>query len=114
MTIEVRRKGKVSIVDLAGAMTLGDGDVLLRERFRELIDRGDRMFIFNMLGLAFMDSMGLGETAACCLRAAEAGGVIKLLVARGGKIEEILRITRLDRAFEVFHDEGEALASFIR
>ena len=60
-----------------------------------------------------MDSAGLGETASCCLRAAEADGMIKLVVDPGGKVRQILRITRLDRAFEVFHDEEEALASFI-
>lgn len=114
MTIEVKKKGKVDILDFAGALTLGNGDIQLREMFRELIDDGGKMFIFNMRGLSYMDSTGLGETAACCLRAAEAGGVIKLVVARGGKVEQILGITRLDRAFEVFHDEEEALASFIQ
>lgn len=114
MTIEVRRKGKVDIVDFSGTVTIGDADRVLREEFKGLVDAGGRMFIFNMLDVSYMDSAGLGEVAACCLRAAEADGVIKLVVAPGSKVQQILRITRLDRAFEVFHDEEEALASFIR
>lgn len=114
MPIEACKKGRVTIVQFSGTMTIGTGDIELREQFRKLIDRGDRLFIFNMQEVSYMDSGGLGETAACCLRAAEADGVIKLVVTPGGKVEQILRITKLDRAFEVFHDEEEALASFIR
>jgi len=114
MTIDVRKKGKVQIVDFSGTMTIGTTDAALREKFKELIDGGNRLFIFNLQGVSYMDSAGLGETAACCLRAAEADGMIKLVVATGGKVEQILQITKLDRAFEVFSDEEEALASFIR
>ena len=112
MTIEVRKKGKVSIVHFSGTLTIGNSDDL-RERFKALVQDGT-MFIFNMRDISYIDSAGLGETAACCMRSAEADGVIKLVVAPGGKVEQVLRITRLDRAFEVFHDEEEALASFIR
>jgi anti-anti-sigma factor len=112
MTIEVRRKGKVDIVDFSGTLTIGNS-ADIRERFKSLVHDGG-MFIFNMQNVTYMDSAGLGETAACCMRAAEVEGVIKLVVAPGGKVEQVLKITRLDRAFEVFHDEEEALASFIR
>ncbi len=114
MGIEVRRKGKVDIIDCKGTLTIGSADVELRDEFKRLIESGDRMFILNMRGVSYMDSAGLGETAACCLRAAEVDGTIKLVVEPGGKVAQILRITRLDRAFEIFHDEEEALASFIR
>ena len=114
MKIEIRSKGKVDIVDFTGTLTMGEGDLDLREKFKTLVDSGRRMFVFNMKGITYMDSAGLGETTACRLRAAEADGEIKLVVDEGGKVQQILKITKLDRAFDVFHDEEEALASFIR
>ena len=42
----------------------------------------------------------------------EAGGVIKLVFSPHGKPEEVFQITSLDRVFEIFHKDDEALASF--
>jgi anti-sigma B factor antagonist len=114
MEIVVRRAGKVTILNIEGSLTIGGGDTALRDRFRDALDAGGKMFIFNMRGVTYMDSGGLGETAACSKRACDREAVIKLVVSPGGKVDQILKITRLDRAFEVFNDEEEALASFIR
>ena len=62
MTIEVRRKGKVDIVDFSGTLTIGNS-AGIRERFKSLVHDGG-MFIFNMQNVTYMDSAGLGETAA--------------------------------------------------
>jgi len=113
MEIGIRRKGKVSIVDVKGKLTVGDDHVRLRDTIKRLLDDGDRLFIVNMLGVPFMDSSGLGETAACKLRVADRDGTIKLVLVPRGKVSEIFKITGLDQSFEIFDDEGEALASFI-
>lgn len=113
MEIDVRRKGKVSIVDIKGKLTVGEDHVRLRDTIKKLLEDGDRMFIVNMIGVPFMDSSGLGETAACKLRVADRDGIIKLVLLPRGKVSEIFKITGLERSFEIFNDEGEALASFI-
>jgi anti-sigma B factor antagonist len=113
MAVEARRKGKVSIVEVTGKLTIGE-EVRLRQVVKDLLAEGQRLFILNLQGVPFMDSAGLGETAACKMRVAGRGGTLKLVIARRGKISEILKITGLDQAFEIFHDEGEALASFIQ
>lgn len=114
MEIAVRRKGKVSIVDVTGKVTVGDDHVRLRDTIKKLLEEGDRMFIVNMRGVPFMDSSGLGETAACKLTVADRNGIVKLVLVPRGKVAEIFKITGLDHSFDIFDDEGEALASFIR
>jgi anti-sigma B factor antagonist len=114
MAVEVRQKGKVSIVDVKGKLTVGDDHIQLREAVKGLLEGGNRLFVFNLRDVPFMDSSGLGETAACKMRVSRHEGVIKLVLEEHSKVREVLKITGLDHAFEIYEDEGEALASFIK
>jgi anti-anti-sigma factor len=110
--IDIRREGTVTVFVLQGPLSIGEGDVQLRERFRERVEEGDRRFVFDMVDVSYIDSGGLGETTACSMRARERGGEVRIAVARGGKVEQILHITQLDRAFRLFHDVREAVLSY--
>jgi anti-sigma B factor antagonist len=112
VTIEIRKKDDVCILDFSGNMTIGAGDRELRETFKDQLDEGARRFLFNLTKVRFMDSAGIGETVACSKRALERDGVIKIVVLPKGKPEEVLKIAWLDRVFELYHDEAAALASF--
>jgi anti-sigma B factor antagonist len=114
MAVEVRQKGKVSIVDVKGKLTVGEDHVQLRETLKGLLADGRRLLVLNLLDVPFMDSSGLGETAACKMRVSRNDGSIKLVLHRQSKVREVFKITGLDRAFEIYEDEGEALASFIK
>ena len=114
MAVDVRQKGKVSIVDVKGKLAVGEGHVQLRDTLKRLLADGHRLFVFNLLEVPFMDSSGLGETAACKMRATRDDGTIKLVLSGDSKVREVFKITGLDNAFEIYEDEGEALASFIK
>ena len=114
MAVDVRQKGKVSIVDVKGKLAVGEDQVQLRETLKGLLAEGHRLFVFNLLDVPFMDSSGLGETAACKMRVSRDDGTIKLVLHERSKVREVLKITGLDHAFEIYEDEGEALASFIK
>src|SRR5262244_336289 len=60
-TAAVRQADDVSIVDLAGRLTLGDGSWKLRDIVRDLIRRGERRILLNLHDITFIDSAGLGE-----------------------------------------------------
>ncbi len=112
MAITVRNRDGVTILDVSGAMRLGSEDVELRRTLRSRLDAGDVKFLFNFKKVSYMDSAAIGETVACHKRAAERGGVIKLLMIPKGRPDELFRIASLDRVFEIFRDEDEAIASF--
>ncbi len=112
MGIEVRKKGDVSILDISGKLTIGQGDVQLREAFQEELDAGGKKFIFNMLRVAYVDSAGLGETVACHKRAAERGGVIHLVMTPKSKPQAVFVLAALDRVFEIHDSVEKAEAAF--
>ena len=65
MKATVRQVGKVSVVDLSGKITIGEGDVILRERVSELLEGGNQNILLNLEKVSYMDSAGIGELVAC-------------------------------------------------
>lgn len=111
MKANVRQIGHVNVVDLSGKITIGEGDVVLREKVGELLDGGNKAILLNLEKVSYMDSAGIGELVACYKRAKETGGEVKLLNP-SGKVYDLLQLTKLEEVFETYRDEGEALVSF--
>lgn len=111
MDIEVRKRGKVAILHMRGKLDMGQGDVVLRNTFKELLDQGERRFVLDMKEVSWMDSAGLGELIACNKRARERGGLIRLVLSP--KAQEILTISRVIVVFDTYEDVESAIASFV-
>jgi len=107
----VRTVGQVSVVDLSGKITIGEGDVILRDKVQELLDGGHRKVLLNLEKVSYMDSAGIGELVAVFKRAREKGGTVKLL-RPSGKVEDLLQLTKLWEVFEIFNEEAPAVGSF--
>ena len=111
MKASVRQIGKVAVVDLSGKITIGSGDVVLKETVQRLFDEGHKQILLNLNSVSYMDSAGIGELVACHKRAVEKNGRLKLLNP-SGKVYDLLQLTKLDEVFETHRDEKEALVSF--
>jgi anti-sigma B factor antagonist len=111
MKANVRHIGHVSVVDFTGKITIGEGDVVLRESVQELLDGDRKNILLNLEKVSYMDSAGIGELVACYKRAKEKHGNVKLLNP-SGKVYDLLSLTKLEEVFETFKDEKEALVSF--
>jgi anti-sigma B factor antagonist len=110
ITIDVRKTGNVCVLDIKGEVRIGQPTTVLRDKSRELVERGERFFVLDMLDVPWLDSSGLGEVFACFKRVREIGGVVKLVLR--GKSYSLFTITRLDKVFEIFDDTDAAVASF--
>ena len=108
---EVRRVGEVSIVDLSGRITLGEGSGLLRETIKGLVTSGQKNILVNLKGVSYLDSAGLGELVGSYATVTNQAGHIKLLNAQS-KVRDLLQITKLYTVFVKFDDEAEAVRSF--
>jgi anti-sigma B factor antagonist len=106
-----RRVDGVVIVDLKGKLTLGSGDVKLRQIVRDLLERGERSIVLNMEKVGYMDSAGVGELVASYTTASSQDATLKLLNLTK-KTRELLQFTQLISVFESFADEAEAVRSF--
>ncbi len=112
MKISTRKDEEgVTIIALEGKLTIGEGDVQLRDQIREALDHGADKILLNLQGVKMMDSSGLGELIRCKATANGAAATIKLLHVED-KVQEVLEMTRLIGVFETFDDEIDAVASF--
>jgi anti-sigma B factor antagonist len=111
MVIEERVIGDVTILDLKGKMTLGEGDELLKDKINSLIHQGQKKLLLNLEGVPYIDSAGLGEIVRTYTTVSRQGGNLKL-VNLTKRITDLLSITKLLTVFETFDNEPEALKSF--
>lgn|SRR5512147_1746927 len=111
MQIHQRSVGDVTVVDLNGKMTLGEGDELLRDKVNSLIQQGQKKIILNLAEVPYIDSAGLGEVVRTYTTVSRQGGSLKLLNLTK-RIQDLLAITKLLTVFETFDNEQDAVKSF--
>ncbi len=111
MDITKRRVGDVTILDLKGKLTIGDGAEVLRDTVASVVFQEERKILLNLAGVPYMDSGGLGELVRCSMVAGKGSGAVKL-VNMTSKITDLLAITKLSNVFDTFDSESEAIASF--
>ena len=111
MKIDVRNRDGVVILEPKGKITIGVGDVALREAVTQQIEAGNKSILINMAGVTTIDSSGVGELVSTFTSVSNRGGRLKL-VNLPPKVNDILQITQLITVFEVYDDEDEAVRSF--
>ena len=111
MTITERKSGDVTILDVEGKILLGEGDVQLKRKIDELIERKENKLLLNLANVPYMDSGGLGEIVRSYTTVKRAGGELKLLNATK-RISDLLTITKLITVFEIYDNEAEGVKSF--
>jgi anti-sigma B factor antagonist len=111
MQIHQRTVGDVTIVDLQGKITLGEGDELLRDKVNSLIQQGQKKLVLNLAEVPYIDSAGLGEIVRTYTTVSREGSSLKLLNLTK-RIKDLLAITKLATIFETFDNEAEAVKSF--
>ncbi|MFN7949962.1 MAG: STAS domain-containing protein [Blastocatellia bacterium] len=117
MQLEIRERvinhpgGDVTVLDLIGKITIGEGSVQLRDAVSNLLTAGRNRIILNLESVTYVDSSGIGELVSRFTTTKNAGGQLKLLKLTK-KIKDLLMITKLLTVFEIYEDEESALASF--
>lgn len=111
MDIVERTVNDVTVLDLKGKMTLGEGDELLKDKINSLLANGKKKLVLNLEGVPYIDSAGLGEIVRTFTTVSRQGGKLKLLNLTK-RIEDLLSITKLLTVFETFDSEADAVKSF--
>ena len=111
MQIEERIVGTVTILDLKGKITLGEGDEALKDKINSLIQQDRKKVLLNLAGVPYIDSAGLGEIVRTYTTVSRQGGQLKLLNLTK-RITDLLSITKLLTVFDTFDAEQEALDSY--
>ncbi|HEU5452459.1 MAG TPA: STAS domain-containing protein [Terriglobales bacterium] len=113
MKSSTRQIDGVTIVDLSGRITLGEGSVVLRDLVRELLAKGNKKILLNLGDVTYIDSSGIGELVSAFTTVRNGGGELKLLNLTK-KVHDLLQITKLYTVFDIKDDETQAIQSFAR
>ncbi len=111
LNISERQAGDITILDLSGKITIGEGSIALRETIRRLLDEGKKKILLNLADIGYVDSSGIGELVSSFTTVNRDGGSLKLLNLQQ-KVQSLMAITKLLTVFDVFEDEGDALGSY--
>jgi len=107
----LREDGSVTIVDVSGRISLGEGSALLRKTIRDLLDAGHTRILLNLGDVNYIDSSGIGELVSGFTAVRSRNGELKLLNLTK-KVHDLLQITKLFTVFDVYNDEGTAIRSY--
>jgi anti-sigma B factor antagonist len=113
MKVSNRQVDGVTIVDLSGRITLGEGSVVLRDTVRELLNAGNKKILLNLGDVTYIDSSGIGELVSAFTTARNQGADLKLLNLTK-KVHDLLQITKLYTVFDIKDDETTAVQSFAK
>ena len=111
MSVSVRQHDGVTILDLKGKITLGTGDIALRNAVQDAINSGSTKIVISMKEVSTIDSSGVGELVSAYTSAANRGAKLRL-ANLPAKITDVLTITQLITVFDVYDSEDEAVRSF--
>ena len=109
--LNVRQVGDVSVVDVAGRITLGEGSSALRDSLREMVGKGQTKILLNLGEVSYIDSSGIGELVSGFTSVTNAGGQLRLLNLTK-RVKDLLQITKLYTVFDVHDSEVSAVRSF--
>jgi anti-sigma B factor antagonist len=107
----MREERGVAILDLQGGITMGSGDIAVRQAISDAVHSGRHKILLNMAGVTALDSSGVSELVSSHAIVSNRGGRIKLLNLPPA-ITDLLIISQLFTVFDVYDSEAEAIDSF--
>lgn len=112
MSVRLRTKGSIVVLDLAGEIRLTDDQTpSLQRLITEKLTEGKSDFLLNFARVDFIDSYGIGDLVASYLAVKGKKGRLKL-AGLSPKIWLIFQYSGLTRILEIFDTEEKALQSF--
>ena len=110
--LTTRQVGDVTVIDVAGRITLGEGSSVLRDALRDMVSKNQKKILLNLGEVSYIDSSGIGELVSGFTAVRSREGELKLLNLTK-KVHDLLQITKLFTVFDVYSDEGTAVRSFL-
>ena len=111
MKVATRQVDGVTILDLSGRITLGEGSVTLRDAVHDAVAKGSKKLLLNLGDISYIDSSGIGEMVSAFTSVKNSGGELKLLNLTK-KVHDLLQITKLYTVFDIWDNEPRAVSSF--
>lgn len=111
MKTKISEHGDITVIDIHGKITIGEGDVVLRGVINEVVEKGSKKIVLNLKDLKYVDSSGIGELVSCYTTITNRGGQMRLCNLNS-KIYSLLQLTALVTVFQIFDSLEDAVQSF--
>lgn len=114
MILEINRRNvepDFVVVEMKGKVTLGRESQRLEVLVRELLNEKVRRVVFDMTGVEYADSAGLGILTFCHATMKKEGGALRF-ASPTGRIAELLHFTLLDKIFAIYPSVEDACRDF--
>jgi anti-sigma B factor antagonist len=108
--VEVKKEGDVLVVAVEGELDASTAPEL-RDKFEELIGRGENKYVVDLAGVGFMDSSGISAIVNLFKRVRIGQGDVRLCNL-GSEIMKIFELTRLNRVFDIYESRAAAISSY--
>ena len=101
----------ITVLELDGRIALGDESNSLREKLKSIVAAGTKKIVLNVANIKYIDSTGLSTLVAAHVSAKTQGASVRLCHL-SQKFHDILEVTELLTAFEVYDTQAAAVSSF--
>ena len=90
----------ITLVELTGKLALGRESQRVEALVEDLVKRRAKRVIFDMTGVDYADSTGIGMLALAAGRIKESGGTLAVVVPQG-RVLQLLNLTQLTSIIKV-------------
>jgi len=112
MEFKTRERNDIVVYDIKWEFKIiEDVPVALHQDVKSQLNKGKRHFLFNLKGVTYLESLGLGEIVGCLISISNRGGKLKITNLRP-KIRLMFDVTGLIKIFEIVDDEETAIRKF--
>jgi anti-sigma B factor antagonist len=91
-----RVKPDITIMEIAGRLSLGNTLLSIENSMKRLIDEGSRRMVVDLAGLNSVDSSGIGMLVSCFAPMEQKGGHLRIAGAQGSVLK-VFETVHLDR-----------------
>ena len=103
-------EGGVTVISVEGQLIVGNRQEL-KNLVQDTLEEGDRKFLIDFSGTAYIDSSGLGALVSISKKIREQGGELRL-AELNEDLRSLFELTKLDTLFAIAESRSEALANF--
>lgn len=110
MQISARQAEGWVILDVAGDIDLAHSPAMRKVLLAEIRDKRTRKVFLNLKNVRYIDSSGIASLVEG-LKASREQGSRMILYSLSQTVREVMELSRLQRIFEIYDNEEQALAS---
>jgi anti-sigma B factor antagonist len=97
----------VVILEMTGSIRIGPNCQQIELALDEMVQNGSIWVVFDLSGVTYIDSAGIGTVVRSLLKLRKLGGTLRLAGVKG-MVGGVLKLTQIDRNFEIFPTAEEA------